>query len=372
MDANAFKAASSGLAQPVDVRAIEQELTQLWKAAGELAKSHEGQVVMRACVMNLIAVTTPDQANQVDQAIQDVTSRHPSRAIIVTVEPDASEPGLDAWISAHCHLPSGGGEQVCCEQITVAARGSALDDVSGTVIPLLVANLPVTLWWTQDVPFGTQLFQELAEASDEIIVDTARWTHLPQDLPRLVQQHGLRFGDLNWARLTNWRSLLAQFFDAPERRALLPQIQKVEIGFSGNLSQALLLAGWLTSSLGWQVSAGQVTGEGGTVTLKAGTRSLDMVFQQQTATGEQRGVQSITLSAASEGDVARFSIQRVEDGTCLLASIDLPQLSPVEQTSRMTSNSDAALLATELDIQASDPTLDAARSMAAKWLEAKG
>lgn len=68
---------------------------------------------------------------------------------------------------------------------------------------------------------------------------------------------GARISDLSWSRLTPWRELVAQFFDAPAQVAQLAEISSVTVsyealaGAADNGRQALLLVGWLAARLGW-------------------------------------------------------------------------------------------------------------------------
>src|SRR4030065_67688 len=88
----------------------------------------------------------------------------------------AGSPGaplLQAALSAPCQIAPEGGKQVCSEQITLRASGPAVGELHSTVVPLLVPDLPVFLWWHEEPSLGSHLFQELLETSDRLIVDSA-------------------------------------------------------------------------------------------------------------------------------------------------------------------------------------------------------
>ena len=96
--------------------------------------------------------------------------------------------------------------------------------------------------------------------------------------------------DMNWGRLTPWREMVAGFFDPPNIRPYLDRIGHVNIEYAMpeshhgpiNRSQALLVAGWLASRLGWEIGENMyqlVHSEAGhapraRLTLKSGKRAI--------------------------------------------------------------------------------------------------
>jgi glucose-6-phosphate dehydrogenase assembly protein OpcA len=259
---NAPPTTLEGPPQPVDIARIEHELSQLWKSAGDGGD----QAVTRACALNLVVhVDSEEAAARASETIAHVASHDPHRAIVVIAEP-AKRSGMDAWISAHCFLPAPNRPQVCCEQITVSARGDAVEHAPGLVLPLLVADLPVVLWWVGDAPIDSGAFDRFADVADRIILDSSAFADPCERLPVLAsrirgQPRLPAISDLNWARLTSWRELTAQFFDAPEMIAFLGEVRAVRVEYaanptgSANPAQAALLLGWLGSCLGWRLSS---------------------------------------------------------------------------------------------------------------------
>jgi glucose-6-phosphate dehydrogenase assembly protein OpcA len=60
---------------------------------------------------------------------------------------------------------------------------------------------------------------------------------------------------LNWARLTPWRTAIAGFFDDPACRPCFDALTQIDIECDSPLHEsrkALLLIGWLASSLNWK------------------------------------------------------------------------------------------------------------------------
>jgi glucose-6-phosphate dehydrogenase assembly protein OpcA len=244
----------------INIRAIEQELTELWKSAAQgEGEGEQRGMVTRACTLNLIVVTHGNAAsNAVTEVLASLTGTHPHRAIVVTLE-DSSEPAetpIDAWVQAHCQIPVPGRPQVCCEQISITARGEGVGRVPGTILPLLVPDVPVALWYPEGEPFGDPLFERLTELADRVIVDTERFVDPEGGLRRLAGLIGRipPAGDLAWDRLTLWRELVAQCFDSPALTGQLSQLERVRIVYGAQCSRVppLMLAGWFAARLGWR------------------------------------------------------------------------------------------------------------------------
>ena len=145
------------------------------------------------------------------------------------------------------------------------AHGKFVVELPSAALPLLVSDLSTFVWWRATVQLTDKVFLSLMDAADRLAIDSAEFSNLPRDL---VETHRLfsedltssvGITDLNWARLTSWRGLLADFYDVPAYQELLGRIDVVRIEYVGPESapeavapQALLVAGWLASRLAWQ------------------------------------------------------------------------------------------------------------------------
>jgi glucose-6-phosphate dehydrogenase assembly protein OpcA len=395
---------ASGDARPVDVRAIERELATLWKSASETADPGGAGAVTRACVMNLVVLTGDSrERDEAAGTIADLTASHPSRAIVLEVGPEApavpagGAPGggvgdgarpavagsdvLESWISAHCHRPGPSSPQVCCEQITLRAGGSARRHAPPTVASLLVPDLPVFLWCPGDPPFGDPLFERLAAMADRVLVDSERCADPRAGLAALVERaavpSGTAFQDLNWERLLDLREYIAQFFDPIELREYAGAIDRIEIahataaGGTANPAQALLLAGWLASRLrlrpegsGWSLAGAtglalEARGAGGVVKIEIASRTASPGGAPGCA------IRSLTLSASRAKIPARFHLRVSPDETCLETEVGMAGACPIPRRIRLAPESVTALLSRALDHRAQDPALAAALQIVA-------
>ena len=260
----------------VDIALIERELRDLWQQMARPAQTEQQQAVTRACVMNLIVYAPGETADRdVTGILADVIYEHPARMIVLLPEGTGPEPlaqhSLSAWVTAQCRVAAGGRKQVCCEQIMIRAKGPVLKQLPSVVIRLLVPDLPVCLWWRDQLRETNDVLNALLKPADHIIVDSALFADPSREFERLAaliraNRGWTAFSDLNWSRLTPWRITIAECFDVAEYRSCFSRINAVHIGWNHH-SQWMLLIGWLAGRLHWDphwvnsmvhVSAGQV------------------------------------------------------------------------------------------------------------------
>ncbi|GBC76580.1 hypothetical protein HRbin08_00042 [bacterium HR08] len=257
-----------GIPKAVPVQAIEQELERLWKTAAQPAEGESPLPVLRACALNLVVyVAAPERVSEIEAVIPQLIPEHPLRAIVISADESAGESRLDAWISAHCLQPVPEGKQICCEQIRLGARGEAISGLPRLVVPILVPDVPVFLWWCGAPPFGSERLDDFIAIADRVIIDSADFENPREDFSRLARLMASReastaFSDVAWTRLTFWRHAVARLFDSPLTQPFLYRLERVVIGYAEERdiyafsSQALLMAGWLASRLAWQPLSG--------------------------------------------------------------------------------------------------------------------
>jgi len=235
----------------VDPAAIERELESLWISLPPAGGSSATPMSMRAIVANLIALRDSERAT--DEAlgvIGNIIGNNPCRVILITSEPDIDPPELMADIAIICQKSETCRRCVCCDYIRLAGRGIMADNLPSMAATLVVSDLPVAVWWPKP-PFDRKDFIVFAGQANRVIVDSAAYSRDDmKQLARFVEQTrrmGTAVSDLNWARLTPYRQIFAQFFDSPECRDHLARIQSVRI--EADTSTGLLIAGWLKAQL---------------------------------------------------------------------------------------------------------------------------
>src|SRR5437016_3393262 len=145
----------TGTPVPVAVDYVDAQLNELWRDVAEAAQAKGGvSAVTMAQVLNLIVkADSLAAANDYTADIDNITGSHPARVISVVTDPDEGDMAVQAWVSIHCQLPPSGGRQVCAEQIYVSGAGESVRQIPAAVIPLLLPELPVFLWWPKGSPF---------------------------------------------------------------------------------------------------------------------------------------------------------------------------------------------------------------------------
>ena len=312
-------------AQATSIDALERELARLRRAAVAHARER-GQTLARASVLNLVVYSERENhARRAARTVADLALRHPSRAIVLLGDRDRD--GIVASVQLHCHVPqSDGAQPVLYEQILARVRGDFDERVASVVIPLLVPDLPVFLWWTGTPPSDARHLDDLVTLADRFIIDSSDFARADRTLPEIARlaRHRVGITDLNWARLTPWRELIAQFFDVPAWRPFLDGIIGIRAGFAVDMdgrdihpSQALLLLGWLASRMGWRPVEALAPSEAGGLLFRMSRADGATVmvrlrprFERGLDTGDVSGVR---IQAAIGHDTAEFVIKRAPD-----------------------------------------------------------
>ena len=231
----------------MSVGQIEHEL-------GKLRTNDDGTLALRSSVLNLIVVTDEESAADITNSVSKLAGRHPARAVVFIADPEG-ESNVDVGLSAFCNV-RGGGAQVCAEQVTIHVEGSPATHLESLAGPLLLPDLPVFLWYPDEFSPRSLGFAAMADLADRVIVDSAASESREaclRELAALVEDPEMpAIGDLQWVALSPWRALLADTFGAPERAGDLEKIESAEVLYApGGENRALLLVGWLASTLGW-------------------------------------------------------------------------------------------------------------------------
>lgn len=350
----------SGKLAQVDIAKIEKELQSLWQSASESGDATGS--VTRACAINLILYSEDADAETVaGDVLDDITTRHPCRAILA-ISRQSATPSLEAWVSARCHITdSKSGKQICCEQITVRSEGNGPNELTSVVLPLVISDLPVFLWWrAKKVDFAS--VRPFLSYVDELIVDSAKdegSCNFFSDVIHIIgayleEKHGAQIvvSDLNWRRSLLWREALALSFDEQHGHlsvAALGDVKAVDVTYAsgksecgGHLNQTLLYVGWLANKLGWQFKSASKTkvsftaagkdvevningvdadasnvGNICSLQVEFNDKSLPSVILQQTsgAPGVQmRAIKAGESAAAAPGEEIRFKVNQATEG----------------------------------------------------------
>jgi glucose-6-phosphate dehydrogenase assembly protein OpcA len=250
---------------------IEKELARIW-AEPNLETLLDGEpgrhVAARTSVMNLVVIAKrPEVGERSASTIQLLTGKHPSRTLIVSAADPDGPSWLDAQIQAHCVLPRQEAPEICAEMIYLSAGGESGRHLDAIVAPLLIHDLPVTIWWPGEPPFGTDPANDLLAMADRLVVDGSTWADdglgRLRQLAELIDRNGPSVRDFALVRQSRWREAIASIFDLPEFTPYLRSLRRIAVAYathdetgahgSTNLVKPVYHVAWLASRLGLRV-----------------------------------------------------------------------------------------------------------------------
>jgi len=201
--------------------------------------------------------------------------------------------------------------------------------VNNAVAALRLSSLPTLVWWRGG---RVDTLDGLADLADRVVLDEetpdAGWARATT----LVEESA--FSDLRWARLTQWRALMAHFFDIPEVRAAASDFTRLQIE-STDRSSAKLFAAWLTSSVNFR-------------------RPLDVEIATESQADSV--IRSIRLGDGGQ----ELTLQLAGGRTCLEARASVRGHQSASRIISLGDDSPAALLTEELRIRARDVAFERA------------
>lgn len=369
----------------IDVARIEKELAAMWKPATNAEGSNAESGVTRACALNLLVYTTAaDDRALIDEMLDEVSEQHPGRTLVLLADREATEAKLEAYVSTRCRRLGGSGRQVCGEQVTVEASGASVETVASAIQPLLVPDVPVFLWW-KDIPhYEDKLFNRMTTMADRVLLDSSCFDHPYEDLLRLnkiIKEHPqfMSASDLNWGRLTAWRTLVAGFWDVADYRPCLDRIDRVVVEYDPPdvapeeiAPKALLIVGWLASRLGWSIrKAGAVEDEGAAnfqFESSAGVVNIELRATQREGHGDGMLV-SLLLSATQAG--AEFLVALSQDRKKLETEARIDGQQAIGRVLSYEQKSEGQRLSRELALLKRDIVYEQALACAAQIIDMK-
>lgn len=386
------------LEKTLDVAVVERELAQLWSESANDPKAEPkpdgDDAVLRARVANLLVFVSVEEAlDSVHQMLQELTARHPSRVMLMLGAHDAADRDIEMFVESICQSDKrGGNKRVSCEEITLKAYGKYVAELPSASLPLLVSDLSTFLWWQNEPRVSDKVLDTLLRATDRLIIDSAYFANPKDDLLETNKLFGAEnydhvgISDLNWARLTFWRELLADFYDVPAYRASLDKIDLVEIDYvapeqdeKSVAPQALLFAGWLASRLGWNFAEEQ--------SPEAQEESATLTFHFSRQPQDDSGEITVKLNRVEQGEckpgrlarvglrstvdkIMAFTVARSDDNLHLLAEAKLGTNTHRGRVLPVRNRSTAQLLTREMEILCNDQIYQEALAVAAEMIHA--
>lgn len=156
-------------------------------------------------VMTLVIVADEENQSEAMQAAQYSAGEHPCRILVVIPRPGRGAPRLEASISV-------GDTEGPGEVVRMRLRGPLAHHAQSVVLPLLLSDTPVVLWWPAKHPDDPSA-DPLGRLANRRIIDTLTDRRFTKALA--TEKEFLTSGDtdLAWTRLTPWRAALAATLD---------------------------------------------------------------------------------------------------------------------------------------------------------------
>ncbi|MEV7235417.1 glucose-6-phosphate dehydrogenase assembly protein OpcA [Streptomyces sp. NPDC051020] len=221
-------------------------------------------------VLTLVIVTDEENAYDALKAASDSSREHPSRIIAVIKRVSRSPRSRrDARLDAEVRVGSDSGSG---ETIVLRLHGELANHAQSVVLPLLLPDAPVVLWWPEDAP-SDPAKDPLGALAQRRITDAYSAEEPSAELTARAQSYTPGDTDLSWTRITPWRSMLAAALDQKPVEVLSATVE----GESENPS-CELLAMWLADRLKVPVQRTLSAGPGLTAVrmeTKEGTIVLD-------------------------------------------------------------------------------------------------
>ncbi|MFI1519627.1 glucose-6-phosphate dehydrogenase assembly protein OpcA [Kitasatospora cineracea] len=222
-------------------------------------------------VLTLVIVTDEGSAYDALKAANDASREHPSRTLAVIKRAGRSpraraETRLDAEILVGTDAGSG-------ETVVLRMHGELAAHAQSVVLPLLLPDAPVVVWWPDNAPLNPAQ-DPLGALAQRRITDAVTAESPVGQLAQRAAGYTPGDTDLAWTRITGWRSMLAAALDQRDVEITGAVVE----GESYNPSVELLGL-WLHNRLRVQVER-VVTGGPGITAVRLRTKEGDITLDR--------------------------------------------------------------------------------------------
>jgi len=211
-------------------------------------------------VMTLVIVADEDEAHDAMESARAASQEHPARVLGVILG-DARGHGV---VNAQVGTGSGWSG----ETALIRLSGEVVKHPDSVVLPLLLPDSPVAVWWPADAP-QDPASDSLGSLAQRRITDSAA---VKRGKAKAIHHQCAAYAkgntDLAWTRLTPWRALLAAALDQHPEKVTSASVTGERISPSADL-----LVAWLNDRLRVDVQRKNSRGPGITevvLTTKSG------------------------------------------------------------------------------------------------------
>ena len=382
---------------------IETALARIW-ASQDLSVEDDGQttrhIAARTSVMNLVVVARrPELAVRCAATMQLLTGRHPSRTIVIqSADPDGPS-WLDSRIEAHCILPRADAAETCAETIYLTCGGEAGRHLAAIATPLIIHDLPVTVWWPGEPNLGEPAARDFLAAADRLIVDGSTWSGdglaRLREMATVFEDSALAISDFALVRQSRWREAIASIFDDPEFLPFLRSLRRIAVTYSThdetgapgstNVVKPVYHVAWLASRLDLSVvkplapvaprstraaSTKSVMGRGQGATLSDGRAEVSVVVRPVLSPTPPGTTLRVELLCERRGAELRADV--TAEAETVHVRVWLDGVEALDRQFRAPRRSEVDLLAEAIESGGRDPVAVGALRSAAALIEPTG
>ncbi|MFB7501806.1 glucose-6-phosphate dehydrogenase assembly protein OpcA [Streptomyces sp. NPDC056161] len=205
-------------------------------------------------VLTLVVVTDEENAYDALKAAGDASREHPSRTLVVVKRVsrsprDRTTSRLDAEVRVGADAGTG-------ETVVLRLYGEVADHADSVVLPLLLPDAPVVVWWPVNAPLDPAK-DPLGALAQRRVTDIYASEQPVRELSARAETYTPGDTDLSWTRITPWRSMLAAALDQ-----VTCEVKGVEVAGEEFNPSCELLAMWLADRLDVPVKRSLSSGPG--------------------------------------------------------------------------------------------------------------
>ncbi|MFK0235164.1 glucose-6-phosphate dehydrogenase assembly protein OpcA [Streptomyces vinaceus] len=222
-------------------------------------------------VLTLVIVTDEENAYDALKSANDASHEHPSRIIVVIKRASRSPRSRrDARLDAEVRVGADAGTG---ETVVLRLHGELVNHAQSVVLPLLLPDAPVVVWWPDGAP-PNLAGDPLGALGQRRISDTYASENPQQALGERAAAYAPGDTDLSWTRITPWRSMLAAALDQQSLK-----VASVVVEGEDENPSCELLAMWLADRL--QVPVRRTASDGpGLTSVRLETKDGDIVLDR--------------------------------------------------------------------------------------------
>jgi glucose-6-phosphate dehydrogenase assembly protein OpcA len=267
------------------------------------AERHKMGATATGMVLTFIIVTDELHQSEATRAATYAANQHPCRILVVIPRPGRGKSQLDAeiWV---------GDREGLGETVKLRLKGPLAHQEASVVLPLLLADTPVVVWWPANAP-KVPAEDPVGRLANRRVTDAA-FTNRPLiALENRTTSYHPGDTDLAWTRTTPWRSMMATALDEPHETIISGSVASER-----NSVSARLLAGWLQAKLRVPVKVRNSKGPGITsVTLETTDGPIELARpdgEMATLTRSRGVTRKIPLLRREMRDLVSEELRRLD------------------------------------------------------------